>query len=370
MAIDIVTPRSRRAVLAASLGGIAAAMAAALGRPEPARANEGDAIILGTEHSGTIDGSGTHEASSTTAIATSAGIGLKATSPTSIGLWGESISSTGVVGFSQSGIGVHGGSEAAQPGVAGQSHANGTGVFGFSGVAGQALPGAPANTGVYGLANQVGSRGVHGKSQSGQGVWGESVDATGVVGSSESHIGVHGGSSAPARAGVAGQSHASATGVFGFSGLAGQSLPASPAKTGVFGQATQDSNSRGVHGKSNSGRGVFGEASSGQGVRGFATSGSGLYGAASTGFALRTVGRIRLEKSAGIAQVNAGTNNVVVSPGIDLTSTTAVIATLQGTAGGTTTVHRVVVDTAANTFRIWLTANAAGNVKVAWLTFG
>jgi len=51
-------------------------------------------------------------------------------------------------------------------------------------------------------------------------------------------------------------------------------------------------------------------------------------------------------------------------------ATTAIVATLQGSAGGTTNVHRVVIDTAANTFRIYLTANTTGNVKVAWFAFG
>jgi hypothetical protein len=47
-----------------------------------------------------------------------------------------------------------------------------------------------------------------------------------------------------------------------------------------------------------------------------------------------------------------------------------VVATLQGSAGGTTNVHRVVVDATANTFRIYLTANATVSVKVGWFAFG
>jgi hypothetical protein len=44
-----------------------------------------------------------------------------------------------------------------------------------------------------------------------------------------------------------------------------------------------------------------------------------------------------------------------------------VVATLQGSAGGTTTVHRVAINATADTFTIYLTANASVNVKVAWL---
>lgn len=43
MSIDTTMPRSRRAVLAAAVGGLAALAAQALGRPLPARAANGDA---------------------------------------------------------------------------------------------------------------------------------------------------------------------------------------------------------------------------------------------------------------------------------------------------------------------------------------
>jgi hypothetical protein len=46
------------------------------------------------------------------------------------------------------------------------------------------------------------------------------------------------------------------------------------------------------------------------------------------------------------------------------------VATLQGSAGGTTTVHRVVVNAATNSFTIYLTANSTADVKVAWHVFG
>lgn len=50
--------------------------------------------------------------------------------------------------------------------------------------------------------------------------------------------------------------------------------------------------------------------------------------------------------------------------------TSAVVATLMGSAGGTTTVHRVVVNATADTFTIYLTANATATVTVAWHVFG
>lgn len=41
--------------------------------------------------------------------------------------------------------------------------------------------------------------------------------------------------------------------------------------------------------------------------------------------------------------------------------------TLLGNPGGSTVVQRVAVNASADTFTIWLTANAANNTRVAWL---
>ena len=50
---------------------------------------------------------------------------------------------------------------------------------------------------------------------------------------------------------------------------------------------------------------------------------------------------------------------------IDLTAPEILLS-----AGGTTTVHRVVVNATADTFTIYLTAKATTAVKVAWHAFG
>jgi hypothetical protein len=118
---------------------------------------------------------------------------------------------------------------------------------------------------------------------------------------------------------------------------------------------------------------VSGEATTGQGLRGQASTGTAGYFAATDllkGYAMRALGRVKLDNCAGVATIALGTNNVVVTPGIDLAATSAVVATLQGTAGGTTTVHRVLVNATANTFTVYLTANSSSNVKVAWHVFG
>ncbi len=82
------------------------------------------------------------------------------------------------------------------------------------------------------------------------------------------------------------------------------------------------------------------------------------------------VGRVRLDNCSGLATIASGTKSVVVTPGIDLTTSSAVVATLQASAGGTTTVHRCVVNGPANSLTIYLTANSTVTVKVAWHVFG
>ena len=51
--MDPVTPRSRRAVLAGAIGGVAAAAASSLIRPSTAGAADGDPLTLGVANSAT-----------------------------------------------------------------------------------------------------------------------------------------------------------------------------------------------------------------------------------------------------------------------------------------------------------------------------
>jgi hypothetical protein len=194
MAIDSVSPRSRRAILAASLGGLAATVLTRLGGPESVRATNGTAIILGNSPSAPLDGTGLNEANGPTAIYTANGTGFQATSPvgialigqstsavgvygsssSAVGTWGQSSSSIGLYGQSGANIGVEGFSTANdRPAVAGQSYGNSTGVEGYSGTGG--IPAAKAKTGVYGYAgHDNASRGVYGESPAGHGIHGKS----------------------------------------------------------------------------------------------------------------------------------------------------------------------------------------------------
>jgi hypothetical protein len=236
-----------------------------------------------------------------------------------------------------------------------------------------------SSSSVTSVTNATGDGLVGGSSGAGIAVTGQGSQGIGVHGFSASNIGVQGvtdSSSLPAVAGRAGLGDG--TGVMGTSGDI--PLPGAKAKTGVYGHATQDSASRGVWGYSPAGLGVYGESTTGRAVQAVATSGiavrasvttgTGCYVTSTSGYALRTDGKVRLDKSAGLATVAGGTSAIAVTPGIDLTTTSAVIATLNGNAGGSTAVKRVAIDTSTNAFTIYLTANATASVRVAWLVVG
>jgi hypothetical protein len=382
MTVDTTIRQSRRALLAASIGGAAALVAQAIGRPLTVRAANGDVVTVGGGFTGTqptaiTSSTGDAIQAINTATAASGLFGLAtAGSGTTYGIFGRSNSTAGVgvagVDYSTTG---------ATKGVYGQSDsASGIGVHGKA-TSGVGVRGdSTSSIGVYGVSSS--SSGIQGKSTTGAGVQGTGV--VGVFGSGSTiavegdastgtGVGVHGGASsgigvegrATTGTGVHGTS-GSNTGVIGYSGNM-PNTPAPLADTGVYGYAVDTNSAKGVLGVSSSGRGVQGQATSGLGVRGYATSGVGLSGEATTGYALRTTGRVRLDKSAGKATIGAGSSSVVVNPGIDLTSTSVVIATLNGNAGGSTTIKRVAVDAAANTFTVYLTANSTALVAIGWL---
>jgi hypothetical protein len=184
--------RSRRAVLAASLTGMAALAARAMGRPEIAEAHDPQDIGIGLNNPST----------SITELSNS--------SNDSLVFWGQS---------TQGGTGIYG------------SSASGTGVLAFSGSGSGARGDSTLGTGVYGTSTS--GSGVHGASAGGDGI-------TGVSGSSLKS-GMWGSNSAGGY-GVSGSTNGSATaGVWGSNSGGG---------TGVRGTAVSG---RGVHGKSTSG---------------------------------------------------------------------------------------------------------------------
>jgi hypothetical protein len=343
MTPELETPRSRRAILGASLGALAATVASAFGRPSPASAVDVP-VLLGVNQF----------ASATTEIenSTNSSIIFWANSVNGIGIYSTSGSSTGIIGGSSTGTGVSGIASNSGQGVRGVSSA-GNGIEGLSSGSNRSGIWGDNDGGGVGVAgSSVGSayttRGVQGTSTNGYGIYGWSSTKTGILGQADSQTAIHG---------------QSGTGT----------VPAGPAKTGVYGYAAQDTSARGVYGKTTVGYGVYGVATTGTAIRGIATSGTGGFfatGSPSSGTGLRAQGRVRFDHAAGIATIPSGASSVLVTPGTDLVTTSAVVATLMGNAGGSTAVKRVSVDVATNKFTIFLTANSTASVQVAWHVFG
>jgi hypothetical protein len=190
------TPRSRRAILGAALGGVAAAAAGALGAPRQASAANGSDFVLGVD---------TNTASKTTKLtSTDPSLGMQLTS-NGAALQGTG-QSGGVLGQAQAanGIGIGGYSLAASGtgrgvfgitnspdgvGVFGVSNGGSTGVYGYSFKGAAANPANPDKVGVYGYATSDSqAKGVKGESTSGTGVEGVAATGTGVRAASASGI--------------------------------------------------------------------------------------------------------------------------------------------------------------------------------------
>ncbi len=159
----------------------------------------------------------------------------------------------------------------------------------------------------------------------------------------------------------------------GVLGVAGGEGPTNmPPNAGVYGWSTTPGAgvSMGVLGRSTAqiGYGVFGTSETGTGVQGFTNSGtavSATVGPNGSGRAFAASGRVSFSSS-GIATVGSGNSQKVVNPGIPLTPTIKVLATVMGNPGGSVVLKRVIVDAAADTFTIVLTGPAANATDVAW----
>jgi hypothetical protein len=352
---------TRRSLLASAAAGIAAAVAATISRPELVRATNGDAIVLGTSAAAPLDGIGANEATATTSIYTTSGVGLQAisegtglrgvsgtfvgvegTSTSSVGILGTSGSGSAVVGTSSSGIGVRGFSNAAnRAATAGLSGGGSTGVYGYSGPDASTPPAVPDKSGVYGLAVQdANARGVTGESTAGRGVNGIATSGTGVYGTGTAGEGVRGVSTSS-------------------NGTAGTT--ASGIASGVYGENT--GGGFGTYGRSNSGVsavGVFGES----------TAGTGVKANSSAGVAFEAQGRVRFS-TAGLAPVAVGGKSKVITPLVDVSAASLILCTLETNQAGLS-IGRVTKNTTADTFTVFLTqAVASGKTaKIAWFLIG
>lgn len=214
------------------------------------------------------------------------------------------------------------------------------------------------------------------------------------VGEGAGRYATFGWSDGAGRAGAVGQSLGQGAGVLGFSGTG--STPDAPGITGVYGVAEPAPSASGspapspsaspgadaetdpevlrtlasgIRGSSAAGRGIFGESEVGTGVMGYSRAGTAIHGFSRDGIALEAEGRVRFTTS-DVTRVLQGQDRRIVTMPFDVTPGMRVLATLQGDAGGRTTLQRVHVDPAADTVTFVLTAPAVRAVFVSWFVIG
>jgi hypothetical protein len=336
-------PRSRRAILAAGLGGLAATVAGALGRnPAATRAADGDPVLAGSPN----------QATSTTLLtqATAATSGLAVTSPRSaiIGVGG----STTVPAATKSGVAGYDSEDSAARGVYGQS-GPGAGVLGES----------TSGRGVYGKATA--GTGVRAQSDSWIGAWVTSITNRAILATT-------GATTLPA---ISAQNTGGRAAVQGFTGAG--TPPAAIAETGVEGVSNSSAQANGVVGRSSVGAGVWGAAMGGLGVIGTAEgdvegNGVGLYGfgpiglyaeAPGGGLAAQFAGPTFFTES-GKVTISSGSSIVVAIPS-GIRPSSLVLAVLHSNRGGIW-VRAVVPNVAAGTATIYLNTSVPSATFIAW----
>jgi hypothetical protein len=373
MALDPAIPRSRRALLAGALGGLAAIVVAAIERPTSVSAGSDGDVVLGVDNTSATTTKLRNPSTLATALigAGATAVGVEGTSLSNTGVRGRSASGPGVDGASETGIGVM--ADGGGAGVVANSP-SGTAVEAhtFSGTAVRAFT-AEGKAAVFATNENRDTAypAIAGVTWFGgpavMGIYSEDVSAP--------IVGVKG----PAR-----------TGVYGATGGA-DDAPPSAGTTGVWGEAA---GGRGVYGRTYSGRGVVGEAtasngatygiygkvvsSDGRAVHGDAPSGTGVRGAtlggtagafyATSGYAIRSSGRVRFDRTSGIAVIKAGQRSVTVAPGFDLATTSFVLLTPRGDLGGRRLWY--TVDAAANSFTIRTSSAVSVVIGVGWLVLG
>lgn len=198
MSIETSAPRSRRAVLAAALGGVGAVIASRLATPGAVSAADTDPVLVGGSFTGTLTTSLASTAAGAALAVTGVGQGVTGQTPDGIGLWGASTDTVPVVDFTAAG--------------------HRTGIVGVTGT-GTGIANNTGEVGIYGFSDLSGNS---------TGVWGDTGSGYGVLGTG--YVGVYGNGAI----GVVGDVNVTGTGVYGF---VGSGFPPVP-PVGVAVQAT------------------------------------------------------------------------------------------------------------------------------------
>jgi hypothetical protein len=309
MSVESSAPRSRRAVLAAALGGLGALVASRLTTPEAVTAADGDAVTVGSARTGSTE-----------------------TSITTTG------SANAIAGISDTGTGLHGSSTSVTPVPGDPTPAgNATGVIGTSGALAN-IAGNTGETGVYGFSNTTPAT---------NGIWGDSVIGTGVYGTGDTGVygsgywGVYG----TGPIGIMGDGYATDTGVYGFSG----DSAAPDALAGVAVQATA-----GINAAIALNARTIGPTTPAQ---------IAVNAAAATGhIALNVTGKTKFSRSGRVAVSAGASSKKVTMSGV--TTTSYVIATLQSKRTG---VYVASVVPATGYFTIYLNKAVTSSTTVGFL---
>jgi hypothetical protein len=377
--MDPVTPRSRRAVLAGALSGVAAAVASSLVRPSMVGATDHSPLIVGEANTATLQTTLTNSTAGATtlsAVATGTGSAILAT-----GLAGR-----GITGSTQTGIAVR--AVSASTGYA--VYATSASSISVLGVAGSALP-----------TTAFGSVGVVGFRADGTGVWAASNTGTALKATS----GGQGADFSSTSATLPSLVSKSTGGTVGVVGLGGSFAPAAyPDGVGVLGD-NPGASGVGVWGRSADGTAILGESNTGyaleaygavgvyasggavgvigdvdhatgvQGWTGVAVAPAsginvGVWAGAENGrTALQTQGVVRMNRSGKTTvAVGTSTKKIIVPGGI--TATSLGFANIQVNRSGFY-VRSVVMGTADSSITIYLNANVTTSaITVAWVVIG
>jgi hypothetical protein len=329
--MDLASRPSRRAVLGAALGAVAATAASAIELPRPVDASsDGTAIAVGGSY---LDAQ--HE---TYIKNTSSVLGgneynrtLHLESVNGIALW--AVADQAVYG---SGV---------SAGVSGTTFsASGVGVEGFQG--NNSLPFVtPAASGVFGLSDATdGGAGVRGQATG---------DASG-------------------SAGVWGSTDSTTTG-YGVYGVATAATATSQA-VGVYGHAQSSSGGVGTYGWAEAATGTtYGaigqaESATGTGVYGYAPGGGVAVKATSNGgLALRTSGRVKVDKASGVVTIPAGKTSITFTPGVKVVTGAFVLLTPRANLGSRGLWYTT---STTGTITVRVSSAVSANTGIGWLLLG
>jgi hypothetical protein len=338
--MDPVTPRSRRAVLAGALGGVAAAVASSLVRPSTVGAANGDPLLLGQANTETLQTTLTNTSAGVntlSAVANGTGTAIAGTSNAGRGLTGVTLTGIavraaafgagqGLWASSTTGVALRASSGGQGAGISSTSSSlpslvsqSTGGKIGVVGLGGNFTPGTyPDGVGVFG----------ENPAAAGVGLWGQSTNGTAILGTSDT--------------GYALEAYG-AVGVY-----------ASGGAVGVIGDVDQ---ATGVQGWT----GVATAPNSGANV--------GVWAGAENGrTALKVQGVVRMNRSGRVSMGSGTSSKKFAVPG-GITSTSLGFATLQTYRSGTW-VQAVVNSTADSSIIIYLNKALTTATYVSWIVIG